>query len=172
MISEKHNIASRKNLLKAIEARHKAGTTIMNCEYCGRECLVHMARVRKGWRYCSWECRRKAMVGDNAPNAGGGEWMRGENNINYRHGKSAETLHRNLTLVNQWRRRVFARDNYVCQRCGYDKGHILKAHHIHLWSKFLELRYELSNGITLCDDCHKWVHGKENINQEYIIKCK
>lgn len=24
------------------------------------------------------------------------------------------------------------------------------------------------NGITLCENCHIWVHGKENINNEFI----
>lgn len=172
MISIKHSEAARINLKKATEARHKSGTIIMNCECCGKECIVYKAWVKKGWKYCSWECRKKSMWGDKAPNAGGGQWMKGENNINYRHGKSAETLVRNLTLVNQWRRRVFARDGYICQRCGYDKGHILRAHHIHPWSFFPKLRYKLDNGVTLCDKCHKWVHSKDNANKEFIIRCK
>lgn len=52
-----------------------------------------------------------------------------------------------------WRKAVFERDNYVCQDCGA-KGGYLTAHHIKSWAKYPELRYELSNGKTLCEPCH------------------
>jgi hypothetical protein len=56
-----------------------------------------------------------------------------------------------------WRTSVFIRDNYTCQNCG-QCGNKLQAHHIELWSENKELRYELSNGITLCKPCHKTEH--------------
>lgn len=62
-----------------------------------------------------------------------------------------------------WRSSVFERDNYTCMECG-QKGGILNAHHIEKWSEYPSLRYELSNGITLCDECHKRLHkGGESI---------
>ena len=54
---------------------------------------------------------------------------------------------------------VFKRDNFTCQKCGI-VGRELNAHHIKPYAKYKELRYELSNGITLCEDCHKLVHKR------------
>lgn len=52
-----------------------------------------------------------------------------------------------------WRKLVFKRDNYSCVLCGSQNK--LEADHIKSYSKFPELRYELSNGRTLCNECHK-----------------
>ena len=47
----------------------------------------------------------------------------------------------------------------VCQVCGArnrnGKNVYLSAHHIKSWSKYPKLRYLMSNGVTLCKDCHK-----------------
>ncbi len=56
-----------------------------------------------------------------------------------------------------WRKAVFERDKYTCQQC-YQRGGRLQAHHLSSWSKYPDLRYEVSNGLTLCRDCHAKVH--------------
>ena len=53
-----------------------------------------------------------------------------------------------------WRERVFNRDDYTCQECG-KRGIYIQAHHIKPFAYFPELRFELSNGQTLCLSCHK-----------------
>lgn len=62
-------------------------------------------------------------------------------------------------LYVEWRTAVFKRDNYTCQWCGArcSKGNtvILNADHIKPWSKYPDLRFELTNGRTLCLPCHK-----------------
>lgn len=57
----------------------------------------------------------------------------------------------------EWRKSVFNRDNYTCQNCNLIGG-FLEAHHIKSFKDFFDLRYEQSNGITLCKQCHKDVH--------------
>ena len=67
---------------------------------------------------------------------------------------------RRCSEYQNWRKAVFERDGYTCQICG-QKGYELNAHHILHYSKHPDLRYELSNGITLCEECHKKVHRGE-----------
>lgn len=53
-----------------------------------------------------------------------------------------------------WRKSVFERDNYTCQIC-QERGKKLQADHIKPFKYFPELRWILSNGRTLCEECHK-----------------
>ena len=53
-----------------------------------------------------------------------------------------------------WRRAVFERDDYICQMCGRRGGN-LQADHIKPFALFPDLRFEISNGRTLCIPCHK-----------------
>ena len=57
---------------------------------------------------------------------------------------------------------ILKRDNYHCQNCNvsHSKENKLIVHHIKPWAKFPELRFEVSNLITLCEKCHKKIHGR------------
>ncbi len=68
---------------------------------------------------------------------------------------------RNSGEYNIWRVSVFKRDNYTCQLCG-DRCVKLNAHHIQLFSTHIDLRFILSNGITLCVDCHNRTKKRES----------
>ncbi len=88
---------------------------------------------------------------------------------------------RNSFENKQWKKAVFSRDNYTCQEC-FLRGGELHAHHdkkpfVEIFNEFLKLynqfspiedketllrlaiRYEpfwdVTNGITLCKECHK-----------------
>lgn len=77
---------------------------------------------------------------------------------NYQGGISAENhIIRNSTEIKIWRTKVFERDNYTCQNCG-EKGGELNAHHIKMFSQFPKLRFDVSNGLTLCKQCHINIH--------------
>lgn len=61
-----------------------------------------------------------------------------------------------------WRNAIFKRDNYTCQICD-EYGGILHADHIKPWAQYEELRYELSNGRTLCVPCHYYITFKRKM---------
>lgn len=64
-----------------------------------------------------------------------------------------------------WRKDVFERDNYTCQKCGDNKGGNLRAHHKIPFKECLEmnngLEFNINNGRTLCEPCHKELHSKD-----------
>lgn len=82
------------------------------------------------------------------------ERMRGEGNYFWKGGINGEndTL-RHRREYKDWRESVYQRDNYTCQCCGSYGGR-LNAHHINQFSNYPELRYDVNNGITLCENCH------------------
>ena len=59
--------------------------------------------------------------------------------------------------VYQWRQAVWKRDSRTCRLCN-ESGKELVAHHIYPWAEFPLMRICVSNGVTLCDNCHIWTH--------------
>lgn len=70
----------------------------------------------------------------------------------------SEQRNRNTPEYISWRKSVFERDGYTCRKCGA-KG-FLNAHHIKQWADNPESRFEVENGLTLCEKCHKSFHRK------------
>ncbi|HIH22634.1 TPA: HNH endonuclease [Candidatus Micrarchaeota archaeon] len=80
----------------------------------------------------------------------------GTNHWNWKGGTSKGYRNGYYSLgYKNWRRKVFERDSFTCQGCGV-KGNkkYLTVHHIKSFVHYKKLRYELSNGITLCESCH------------------
>lgn len=100
-----------------------------------------------------------------------GSSFSGENHYNWKGGISSESSKiRSSGEYSQWRKSVFKRDNYTCQCCKKTGGY-LHAHHIFNFSDHEDLRLEISNGKTLCKDCHIEFHityGYNNNNQEQL----
>lgn len=64
---------------------------------------------------------------------------------------------RNSVEYKVWRAAVFQRDNFTCQVCNA-RGVRLNAHHLKSYAYHRDLRFEVSNGVTLCEPCHKLIH--------------
>jgi hypothetical protein len=80
---------------------------------------------------------------------------RGEKHHNWKGGKSrAYKTGYGLAEYKKWRTAVFVRDGFRCQVCGII-GTYLNAHHIKSFAYYPELRFEIDNGVTLCEECHK-----------------
>jgi HNH endonuclease/NUMOD3 motif len=62
---------------------------------------------------------------------------------------------RNSLEYRLWREAVFKRDGYACIIGGKTHGHKLHADHIKPFALFPELRFDINNGRTLCEECHK-----------------
>lgn len=83
--------------------------------------------------------------------------INGSKNPNWRGGKTLKgQLIRTTNAYKDWRKAVYKRDNYTCIFCGVlGDGKNLNADHIKPFWSHPELRLEVSNGRTLCIDCHK-----------------
>lgn len=85
------------------------------------------------------------------------ESIRGENHPNWNPELTEEErrIGRNYPGYTEWRFAVYSRDNRKCQVCG-KLGK--EAHHLESYNNNPDLRILLSNGVCLCENCHKNFH--------------
>lgn len=85
------------------------------------------------------------------------EGQRGEKNWRWKGGSKTDRNERHMAMgrmeYKDWRTAVFQRDGYACRECG-DKQYV-EAHHIFKWKDYPEVRYDVRNGYTFCQPCHK-----------------
>jgi 5-methylcytosine-specific restriction endonuclease McrA len=98
----------------------------------GLEGFRHSGSFKKGHKGCN------IPSGKNCWNWKGGDKRGRHDGVNY----------------NNWVKKVFEYDDYICWTCER-KGGKLQAHHLKKWAEYPELRHVFSNGITLCEKCHK-----------------
>ena len=156
---------------------------VKQCSWCWRRMFRNRPAdaMRRNWRTCSHACEIALRNCLSSPNLGRKipaqqvarmaakvrgvprPQMRliiGERHWNWQGGKTRAAIRaRNNAQYREWRIAVFERDNYTCQECGARNGNgkkiILNADHKKPFAYFPELRYEVSNGQTLCLDCHR-----------------
>jgi transposase len=84
--------------------------------------------------------------------------LQGEENPNWRGGLvNPNTRLRASYLSKEWSKQVRERDSGKCVECGATGR--LHAHHVKPWKHHPELRFDVSNGVTLCPPCHQKAHG-------------
>lgn len=141
------------------------------CGYCGKKLYVIPARYNhKGNNYCDTDCmanhfhKSGRFAGENSPTWTGGKLdPRKDYGVNW-------SRQRKLTRK---------RDSYTCQRCGKTEkqnkkecNEQLSVHHKKPFKKckdYIEAN-KLENLISLCKECHTYVHSRENKqgNKEFI----
>lgn len=147
------------------------------CGNCDKLCSIEKWRENK-FKFCSHACKASKMFKgkkiseakkiaiSNSHKGMKKPWasernkkeeniLRGERSPNWKGGISGENSRvRHSKEYKQWIKNVFKRDNWICQMC-FKRGGNLEAHHIKSFSKYPELRLDLSNGMTLCLQCHR-----------------
>lgn len=89
------------------------------------------------------------------------EKISGENSVHYKHDKTEEDREKDRRLdpeERHWRIKVFQRDNFTCQYCKKYSRDNINAHHKDGYNWCLDRRYDITNGVTLCIECHKKFH--------------
>ena len=67
----------------------------------------------------------------------------------------------------RWSQDVRERDNFKCRNCGRDKN--LQAHHVIPWNINESLRFDISNGITVCGSCHAKIEKRGYHNKGKVF---
>jgi len=135
---------SRKCHHKGIET---GGKISCKCKVCGKTYITFRSQIKRmrGSKYCSKKCQGNGIT----------LFHSRENSHNWKGGLTAESkLIRRSAKWIKWRLAVFTRDNFTCQNC-HKKGGYLEPHHLKQFAYYPKLRFEVSNGQTLCKECHQ-----------------
>jgi len=148
------------------KGHRKRGYWLCQCD-CGNQKWILVSNLTRGLTESCGCLQRertsKANGGANSPHWQGG--------IARRRDLYKERLRR-------WRKKIFKRDDYICQCCG-KRGGKLHPHHIKSFANHPKLRLDPSNGITLCASCHQKFHaeyGQQHNTpkqlQQFLVNCK
>lgn len=166
----------------------------IKCSCCGIEFEVVPSRLdNKKDIYCSLECKAKGYSNkyskENHPMWGKHHTEETINRISSGHigrfvgsksGRFNPTLtdeqrikntsrHSDMKYI-KWYKAVMRKYNYTCVICNKKGGDIV-AHHLEGFNWCENLRYDVNNGVILCDNCHKDFHSKygygNNTNEQF-----
>ena len=138
-------------LCKACKAKIKVPNCLLKRKrYCSKECLYRMTKKRmKGniyWKKTIATQFKKGHKPFILPSEQYNSWKGG--------------CPSSKKWIN-WSQNVKKRDNWVCQHCGYKgskKNKFIISHHKVHYKLAPELKFIISNGITLCRKCHPLYH--------------
>ncbi len=116
-----------------------------------QESKKKMSENRTGMKFSNAHCKAisKAKAGT----------QRGSEHWNWQGGitPALDTL-RKSAKYKAWRLAVYKRDGFTCVGCGDNRGGNLQAHHKLSFAKYPKERFNVGNGVTLCNECHAAIH--------------
>ena len=132
---------TRMKISKALNKKIK-----FNCGYCKKEAFKSKSHFNKTKRhYCCRDCYSKDREENWKP----------EDNHAWKGGiAKANQSGRGCKKYKEWQRNVMDKCSGTCV-CGEDAE---CCHHLKGWTEFPELRYDIGNGIALCNPCHYKIH--------------
>jgi endogenous inhibitor of DNA gyrase (YacG/DUF329 family) len=123
----------------------KTGVFI-NCLECGKSFYKYISDTTR--RFCSKQCAKKGWSKVTNP-------LKGEKHPFWKGGITPEEKRiRNSVEFKEWSAKVKEVWDYTCQICG-ERGGRLESNHIKKFADYPELRFETTNGIVLCERCHR-----------------
>ncbi len=160
IIDGRGKYCSKECKLQSPDYRKKISETLKGNRL-SEETKKKIAEANKG-KHLSKETRKKMS-----------EALKGEKSYRWKGGLTPENkVIRHSMEYRFWRREVFKRDDYTCQKCGV-RGGFIRAHHIESFDNNPDKRTLLENGVTLCKECHRNFHhifGSGNNTQEQLAK--
>jgi len=144
--------------------KEKKVSWLCRCK-CGVEIIVTSTHLISGHTQ-SCGCYKRDRIKETHSGEKNSSWKGGITPLNTAIRATAENLH--------WRLDVFARDGFKCQHCKDVTKRKLNAHHKKPLAKIIQENnittlneaqacdelWDINNGITLCEDCHKLEHKK------------
>ncbi len=104
--------------------------------------------------YCSCECVFKSPAYRDKHRNKVSHFASKEGHWNWKGGITSENEKiRASSQIRKWRASVLFRDNHECLECGETEN--LEVDHIKPFAVYPHLRFDVSNGRTLCNSCHK-----------------
>lgn len=155
----------RLTVIRRAENKGKSVCWLCKCD-CGNEVEVRSADLRNGMSK-SCGCLRDEVASKQ------GKQRIGEKHHNYNHNltKKEREQGRNIDGYSDWKQEVKRQANYTCDICG-QRGGKLHSHHLDGYKWCKTRRRDLTNGVCLCEHCHKDFHHHygvgHNTEEEYL----
>jgi transposase len=154
-------LSEREWLVGQYVAKHKSTTEIAKELGCSARSVSlwlrrHGIQARPTGREEGHTLNRQSSVREKMSLAKRGKFI-GSENPNWRGGIQLKDPERGRYRYKMWTKAIKDRDGWACTKCGSETN--LHSHHIKRWCDHPELRYDLSNGVTLCHPCHEIIHG-------------
>ena len=129
---------------------------LVKCDFCGKEYYIpYISHIQQTKIRDGKNCCRKCYF----PNFASGENSCNWNpNISDDKRQERKVKNRHIPNYNDFVKNVLFLSNYKCMICGSKNE--LVVHHLDGYSWCEEKRTDISNGVCLCDRCHKTFHSQ------------
>lgn len=139
------------------KAGYRNASFLKKCLVCNGEFITTKVRIKDGrGKFCSRKCQSKSL-----------ESRGGSQIASWMGGKTPEHIRfKGLAWWNELRKKVYKRDNYICQECGIKCTRYNRADKIqcdHIIPRSMGGSHDISNLWTLCNKCHGKKDGKMRV---------